>query len=64
MSETPEHCTKSRYEPCAFHPVDCENCLKEPWCQMKATMKAYPRKIKSCRFFRKKGPQRTLTPRV
>ena len=44
-------CTKSIYEPCQLHPVDCENCANGDVCQMRRDMQAHPDVIKSCRFF-------------
>jgi len=55
MSETPESCTKNISELCKLHPVDCPNCVRGDVCQQRPIMEAHPDKIKSCRFFRRRG---------
>lgn len=53
-SETYESCTKTIYEPCRLHPVDCENCVQGAGCRQREVMQTHPDKIKSCRAFRPK----------
>jgi len=54
MSETRENCTKTVYDECRLHPVDCPNCVHGDTCKARSWMQANPSALKSCRHFRKK----------